>query len=120
MALTYDVIINRECSWAVTSVKADNPQHALQKIQRRIAKDEDHTDIDYEHYDAIGLLESISIERASKTLLEYIPPEILVRAHAESLLAAAEDVIRNWEKGNLAAAVSNLASAVAAAKGGAA
>jgi hypothetical protein len=119
MALTYDVIINRECSWAATNVKADNPQHALQKIQRRIAKD-DHTDIDYEHYDAIGLLESISIERAGKTLLEYIPPEVLVRAHAESLLAAAEDVIRNWEKGNLAAAVSNLASAVAAAKGGAA
>jgi hypothetical protein len=43
-----------------------------------------------------------------------------VRGHAESLLASAEDVIRNWDKGNLAAAVSNLASAIAAAKGGAA
>jgi hypothetical protein len=120
MALTYDLVINCECAWAHTTISADNPQHALQKIQRRIAKDEDQTDIDYEHYDAIGLLESISIERAGKTLLEYIPPEALVRGHAQSLLAAAEDVICNWDKGNLAAAVSNLASAIAAAKGGAA
>ena len=116
----YDVIINRENAWAYTTIQAKTPESALKKIQRRIAKDEDHSDFDYEHYDAIGLLESICIEHAGKVLLEHTPAEVLVRHHAASLLDAAEEVISNWENGNLAAAVSNLASAVAAAKGGAA
>lgn len=120
MTHIYDVAITREYSWANATAKAHTPQDALRKIRRKIAKDHYNEAFDYEHFDAIGEIATISIERGGKTLAEYIAPAALIRQHAESLLAAAEEVIRNWSNGDLAAAVSNLACAVAAAKGGAA
>jgi hypothetical protein len=117
MTHSYDVVITRQYSWAYATIEAQTPEDALRKIRRKIAKDHHDEAFDYEHFDAIGDIESISIERCDGSLAEYIAPAHLLSLHAESLLSAAEEVIGAWEKGDLAAAVSNLGSAVAAAKG---
>ena len=117
MPAIYDVIICREHAFARDRIKAATPQAALAVIQRNIIGDDN---FDYEHYDSIGGLQSITIERDGHELIEYIEPCERLRQHAQELLDAAEAVVRNWEQGDLAAAVRELDAVAANAKGSAA
>ena len=117
MTHNYNVVITRQYSWAYATVKAYTPEDALKKVRRKIARDHCNEAFDYKHFDDIGDIETISVNRGGGTLAHYIPPDVRIAFHAKSLLEAAEQVILNWEKGDLAAAVRNLDSAIAVAKG---
>jgi hypothetical protein len=96
MTHNYNVVITRQYSWAYATVKGYTPEDALPKVRRKIARDHHNEAFDYKHFDDIGDIETISVNRGGGTLAHYIPPDIRVALHAKSLLAALESVMHWW------------------------
>jgi hypothetical protein len=97
MTHNYNVVITRQYSWAYTTINAYTPEDALQKIRRQIARDHCNEAFDYKHFDDIGDIETISVNRGGGTLAHYIPPDILIGLYAKGLLAALESVMHWWK-----------------------
>ena len=62
---------------------------------------------------------AIGMEDGDEELAVWLDADLHLRLAASDLLAAARRVIERWERGDLAEAVRDLASAVAKAEGGA-
>ena len=121
-----------EADWAQTTIDAASPEQALQRA-RQIESDETET-LDFQSYDGTNGVERIEIWAADRrTVAEWESDDLRMRLAARDLYEAldaqteaARAVVKNWARGDLAAAVRELddsiepaRAAIAKAKGGA-
>lgn len=116
---TYRVYLRSDLQWAMRNFKARSPEHAI--ALARCFADEHFFELDFEDYErndyAINEIEVCDAD--GETLIVWLDNDLRVRLAAPELLAAAENVVANWERGDLAAPVRELAAAIATAKEGA-
>jgi hypothetical protein len=121
-----------EADWAETTIEAASPELALHRA-RQIESDETET-LNFQSYDGTNGVERIEIWAADRrTVAEWQSDDLQMRLAARDLYEAldaqteaARAVIKNWARGDLAAAVRELddsiepaRAAIAKAKGGA-
>jgi hypothetical protein len=129
---TYTAHFFTEADWAQTTIDAASPEQALQRA-RQIESDETET-LDFQSYDGTNGVERIEIWAADRrTVAEWESDDLRMRLAARDLYEAldaqteaARAVVKNWARGDLAAAVRELddsiepaRAAIAKAKGGA-
>lgn len=116
---TYIAYFRTDAEYATKEIKAKTPKHALAKA-RKLA-DESPEDLYFESYDGGFPVNEIAIspEDGGEELAVWFDADLHLRLAASDLLTAARRVIERWERGDLAEAVRDLASAVAKAEGGA-
>ena len=129
---TYTAHFFTEADWAETTIEAASPELALQRA-RQIESEETET-LDFQSYDGTNGVERIEIWAADRrTVAEWESDDLRLRLAARDLFEAldaqtnaARAVIKNWARGDLAAAVRELddsiepaCAAIAKAKGGA-
>ena len=124
MIKTYRAEFFTVADWAYYEIEAETPEQAL-KLARQFYGD--HLgELDFRSYDAIEPLDHVQIWDAGRgTLASWESPDYRLRQAAPDLLrvleeqtAAAQAVIDNWEKGDLARAVRALDASITAARTG--
>jgi hypothetical protein len=116
---TFNVYFRTDQQWGMREIKAATATRALDRA-RRIAEEKPDS-IALADYDShIPTINEIEVcDEEDSQLIVWHDDDLRLRLHASDLLEAAEKVVARWERGNLAAAVRDLAAVIATAKEGA-
>ncbi len=113
---TYTAYFRTDADFATHDIEADTPEQAL-AIARQLY-DDDPLDLMFESYDGGMPVNEIAIcDKDGQELSLWLDHDMRLRLAASDLLEAAELVVANWERGDLAGAVRELSTAIAKTKG---
>jgi hypothetical protein len=115
---TFTAYFHTDADYAARDFAADTPERALKKARRFLAERLD--DLVFERYDDGFPVNEIAIHDGGyNNLAVWRDDDKRLHLAASDLLEAAEKVVARWRRGDLAAAVRDLAAAIAKAKEGA-
>jgi hypothetical protein len=117
---SYLVYFRNEIQYGWQEFIADTPEQALWLARRFLSESPDDLRLDYYETGDIEINEIAVCDGEYNRLIYWHNDDMRLRLAARDLLRAAEQVLANWERGDLAEAVRELSDAVAKAKGGAA
>jgi uncharacterized protein YegJ (DUF2314 family) len=109
---SYTAIIEHDHGWSEATIEAPDIDQAL-TIARTLTKDDY---IFMEHYDVDLAATSIRVTpdhpQSPETERAWLDPGYAAERAIPELLAAARDIVANWESGDLVRAVCNLADII--------
>jgi hypothetical protein len=113
---SYKATFLSDHGYADKTFEAASPEEALKLALQY----ESETYVCVERFDGPAPIHEILIDDDEGECAHWQSDDFCLRLAAQDLLEAAELVVSRWEQGDLAAAVRQLAAAIAKAKGGAA
>lgn len=110
---TYTIHLRTDAGFALREIEAETAEAALV-----IAREYDPDILDFERYEYLPVNEITVCDQDGNELIEWYDDEVRLRLASQDLLEAAKKVVSRWQRGDLAAAIRELDTAIAKATGG--